>query len=233
MSLQWGWTAAPLDVKRAQSNKLAVRLVFPRNRALLRPQYPSVLLTNWAVTVAEALVGKESVMLGPCVATITGTRELRREASSNPLASCCLISFLNTFSGMDSFAWALMEDTKMFKVFQHFCQSPFRTPFLLLQAPDLWVKLYTTPGSLRLYYRPLFPSHNGWVYAYTFASGDAPCALVIMSRSPFPLPTFPAMHLWTRMSPFCLHQLVIENPPGGYRYGLEKNLLVPQKWAIW
>lgn len=122
------------------------------------------------------------MMLGSCIATISGTRELRREASSHPLTSCCLISFLNTCSGMDSFAWALMEDTKMFKLFQHFCQSPFRTPFLLLPAPDLWVKLYTTPRSLCLHYRPLFPSHNGWVYAYTFASGDAPRALVIMQQ---------------------------------------------------
>lgn len=169
-------------MKGAQCNKLAVRLVFPRNRALLRLQHPSALLTNWAVTVAETLVGKESMMLGPCIATISGTRELRREASSHPLTSCCLISFLNTFSGMDSFAWALMEETKMFKLFQHFCQSPFRTPFLLLPAPDLWVKLYTSLRSLCLHSRPLFPSHNGWVYAYTFASGGAPCALVIMQH---------------------------------------------------
>lgn len=220
-------------MKRAQSNKLAIRLIFPRNRALLRPQRPSVLLANWAVTVAEALVGKGSMMLGPCIATISGTRELRREASSNPLASCCLISFLNTFSGMDSFAWALMEDTKMFKVFQHFSQSPFRTPFLLLPAPDLRVKLYTTPGSLCLHYRPLFPSHNGWVYAYTFASRDAPRALVIMQQKSISIANISCYAPVNQDDPFCLHQLVIENPPWGYRYGLEKNLLVPQKWAIW
>lgn len=156
----------------------------------------------------------------------TSTRGLRGEAGSHPLTSC-LTSFSKTSSGIDSFSWALMWDTKIVKLFQLFYWS-IQTSFFNFQVYSSQLLIYW-PSYFQKFMSvlqvPFSFLQSGWLDAclHLCLLGGR-CCMVVMQQWSISNADISCNSPVNQAESILLHQLVIENLPWGRGYGLEKGV---------